>query len=137
MAYRVEESSLVAVADAIRLKSGFAVNFRFPEGFVGAINDINAIQTSFVELTNSSSANARMYISKSSEVKSEHHDLGAGGVGSAYSFIGSMVVVRCGADCTATATSGCSWVMNVTGTSYRVFAFLVTEATAKIKVTNA
>ena len=93
-------------------------------------------EAAFVELDNNSTADARMYITKQDAVQSAYHDIGGGGIGSAYALLGSMVVVRCGASCSATATSGCSWVMNVTGTSYRVFAFLITANTATITVKN-
>lgn len=42
MAYRVEESSLTAVADAIREKAGSSEGLIFPEGFVSAVAGIQA-----------------------------------------------------------------------------------------------
>ena len=42
MAYRVEESSLTAVADAIREKRGTSEGLTFPEGFVQAVAGIQA-----------------------------------------------------------------------------------------------
>ena len=42
MAYRVDEASLTAVADAIREKSGTSEGLTFPEGFVNAVAGIQA-----------------------------------------------------------------------------------------------
>lgn len=42
MAYRVEEASLTAVADAIREKTGTSEGLSFPEGFVNAVAGIQA-----------------------------------------------------------------------------------------------
>lgn len=106
------------------------------------VEGLTIARSALVTVHNSSSAAARLYHSKYGSAESDYRDVDAGTstpaveIGIPETTKGSLVVMRCGTACTATATSGCSWVMNVTGTSYRVFAFLITDSSATITVTD-
>ena len=112
------------------------------QSIADTVSTLKKAEKAGVTVHNSSSTIARLYFSEYESASSDYRDVDAGTstpaveIGIPATTKGSLVVMRCGTACTVTATSGCSWVMNVTGTSYRAFAFLITESAATITVTD-